>query len=40
MMGLHRENQITAYKRVLSYVEYLEDELDKVLAQTMHRQQK
>ncbi len=29
-MGLHRENQITAYKRVLSYVEYLEDELDKV----------
>ncbi len=29
-MGLHRENQITAYKRVLAYVEYLEDELDKV----------
>ena len=29
-MGSHRENQITAYKRVLGYVEYLEDELDKV----------
>ena len=29
-MGVDRENQITAYKRVLSYVEYLEDELDKV----------
>ena len=30
MMGVDRENQITAYKRVLAYVEYLEDELDKV----------
>ena len=29
-MGVDRENQITAYKRVLAYVEYLEDELDKV----------
>ena len=29
-MESHRENQITAYKRVLGYVEYLEDELDKV----------
>ena len=29
-MGSHRENQITAYKRVLGYVEYLEDELGKV----------
>lgn len=29
-MGTDRENQITAYKRVLAYVEYLEDELDKV----------
>ena len=28
-MGVDRENQITAYKRVLAYVEYLEDELDK-----------
>jgi len=28
-MGTDRENQITAYKRVLAYVEYLEDELDK-----------
>ena len=30
MMESHRENQITAYKRVLGYVEYLEDELEKV----------
>jgi len=30
MMGVDRENQITAYKRVLAYVEYLENELDKV----------
>ncbi len=29
-MGVDHENQITAYKRVLAYVEYLEDELDKV----------
>ena len=29
-MEADRENQITAYKRVLAYVEYLEDELDKV----------
>ena len=29
-MGVNRERQITAYKRVLAYVEYLEDELDKV----------
>ncbi len=29
-MESHRENQITAYKRVLGYVEYLEDELEKV----------
>ena len=28
-MGVDRENQITSYKRVLAYVEYLEDELDK-----------
>ncbi|GIT52090.1 MAG: hypothetical protein Ct9H300mP15_23030 [Gemmatimonadota bacterium] len=28
-MEADRENQITAYKRVLAYVEYLEDELDK-----------
>ena len=27
-MEADRENQITAYKRVLAYVEYLEDELD------------
>ena len=30
-MGVDRESQITAYKRVLAYVEYLEDELDKVI---------
>ena len=29
-MEADRENQITAYKRVLAYVEYLEAELDKV----------
>ena len=29
-MEADRENQITAYKRVVPYVEYLEDELDKV----------
>ena len=29
-MGSHRKKQIAAYKRVLGYVEYLEDELEKV----------
>jgi len=29
-MGVDREYHITAYMRVLAYVEYLEDELDKV----------
>jgi len=29
-MGVDRKNQIEAYKRVLGYVEYLEDELEKV----------